>query len=660
MKRTTIAMPSSILDLRSSLSEDQLSILEKVWESHLIFGAPLSFRKLQHNIGKKDVNDVLKGVSRSLLFDTESQGARLITITALGALMTQDGSNLFGLFLSLLELTNELYAKEPDRNEIPSSLIVQELGLGSNKEEEKFFNFLTLLHAYSSPITIGSYPQGGAWSLRITEQVTELYLAEYKFTYAAEIFLSNYQKNTPWSQRDQIWALAADPLDELSKNSGVEVGVASLPKRLSSSGPESSVFEPTRKSRPILFETAYDAYVIDGPLLGEGGAGRVHSVRNEDGQKLALKCLFPERITTERRKRFKNESAFCRSFRHRNIIHVLDSGLTEIDGVKCPFYVMPEFTLTLRKLIAQGLPKERILPLFSQILDGIDAAHKLGVIHRDIKPENILYDPEKDLVVIADFGIAHFEEDFLETLVQTRLSAKMANLGYAAPEQRVKGASIDQRADIFALGLILNEMFTGAVPHGSGYQTIGAIFPELEFLDQLVDRMIRNDPNARPDSIETIKKELIARGIEFIALQQLDAKTKEVIPAFVAEKITPMKIVSVDWKGGNLILECNRYPDSAWLQRFWEPKDEAKSVLRGLEPDIFIFGGDKAIKIKTTADMAAPILEIAKEYFELTNRDLQTYLDEAAARLYREAQDKLKAEHAVAEERVRVLSKLKL
>jgi serine/threonine protein kinase len=111
-----------------------------------------------------------------------------------------------------------------------------------------------------------------------------------------------------------------------------------------------------------------------------------------------------------------------------------------------------------------------VLPLFSGILDGVEAAHLLRVTHRDLKPENILCD-EKSLPVVADFGIAHFEEDIIATAVKTPAGAKMANLSYSAPEQRMRGAAVDLRADIFALGLILNEMFTRSVPQGVGYAT---------------------------------------------------------------------------------------------------------------------------------------------------------------------------------------------
>jgi len=99
-----------------------------------------------------------------------------------------------------------------------------------------------------------------------------------------------------------------------------------------------------------------------------------------------------------------------------------------------------------------------------------------NVFHRDIKPANILQSHDEEIVV-ADFGIAHFHEEHLRTLVDTHPNERLANFGYSAPEQRKRGSTVDQRADVYALGLILNEMFTRHVPQGSGYADIRGIAP---------------------------------------------------------------------------------------------------------------------------------------------------------------------------------------
>lgn len=409
---------------------------------------------------------------------------------------------------------------------------------------------------------------------------------------------------------------------------------------------------------PTLFETAFDSYEVMGAPLGEGGAGKVFSVKSGSNERFALKCLSPERITTDRLKRFKNEIFFCSKYEHRNIVQVLDSGLSIIKGVKCPFYVMPEFPMTLRKLIEQGISREKVFPLFNQILDGIDAAHKLKAFHRDLKPENILYDSTKNLIVIADFGIAHFEEDIIATLVETKITAKMANLGYSAPEQRIKGTKVDHRADIFALGLILNEMFTGVVPHGTGYKVIASVAPEFAYLDPLVEWMIQNEPRARPDSVDTVKSELIARGNSFVALQRVDAITKEVVPAFEAGKLDPLKIVSADWENGRLILDLNRVPESGWIQRFKRPSGNW-SYIMGSGPEYFQFNGAKAV-VEASEQSAQQIVDYAKGYVEMANRNYQMDIDMKAKQEEQAFREKLRQAQAAAEARARVVSKLKV
>jgi serine/threonine protein kinase len=88
----------------------------------------------------------------------------------------------------------------------------------------------------------------------------------------------------------------------------------------------------------------------------------------------------------------------------------------------------------------------------------------LGVNHRDLKPENILYHMESNTLGVADFGIARFRQEDLITAVKTGPQEKLANFVYAAPEQRFAGRPVDLRADIYALRLIMNEMYTGEVP----------------------------------------------------------------------------------------------------------------------------------------------------------------------------------------------------
>ena len=282
-----------------------------------------------------------------------------------------------------------------------------------------------------------------------------------------------------------------------------------------------------RSQKSRAFETTFSLYTETG-FLGEGGAGRVYKVTDEEGRPFALKILHS--ASTPQRKRFKNEIAFCSKKSSPHIVAVLDHGFSMVAEKACPFYLMPLYAGTLRSLLKTGLQHDVVLPYFSQILDGVEAAHLQEVVHRDLKPENILHDGSSNTLVIADFGIARFTEEALFTAVETRAQDRLANFLYAAPEQRIRGRDVGPRADIYALGLILNEMFTGEVLQGTGHKQIGSVAPQYAYLDALIDRMVRHSPDDRPTSIAEIKQELIARGNEFVAQQRLSQLKNTVVP----------------------------------------------------------------------------------------------------------------------------------
>lgn len=406
---------------------------------------------------------------------------------------------------------------------------------------------------------------------------------------------------------------------------------------------------------PTAFETAFTTYTVKGQL-GEGGAGRVFAVKDLDGEEFALKCLFPEHVTTQRRKRFKNEIDFCLKHQHPNVIRVRDYGLAMWNAIQCPFYVMVKFPSTLKTLIDQKIPPDKVLPIFSQILDGVESAHLLGVVHRDLKTENILCGPQT--IVVADFGIAHFNEGIIATAVRTADTARMANFRYSAPEQRGKGGVTDQRADIFALGLILNEMFTKAVPQGAGYLTIERVAPAFSYLDALVEKMIQQNPDARPGSIKDIKKELIGRRNEFVALQELDAKSREVVPVGRPSPFEPISPIGRDWQDGVLIIELNRKPEDGWVARFTNPLEGFSSFGHD-RPQFFTFRNNTA-SIRSDPKEAQDILNHFKNYVEMANCGYERDLESRAKRLEAEIRERLSQETAAAEARAKLLKNLNL
>ncbi len=348
-------------------------------------------------------------------------------------------------------------------------------------------------------------------------------------------------------------------------------------------------------NKPVVFNTTFASYTAD-MIIGQGGSGRIYKAEDDDGETVAIKLLEPSKITREKIKRFKNELSFCQTNKHKNILFVFDSGIFINEEKRSPFYVMPLFDGSLRDLLHKGIPVNRVMSYLSQILDGVEAAHMKQVIHRDLKPENFLYDAKADLLVVADFGIAHFEEDALHTAVETNDATRLANFQYAAPEQRNKGMVQDKRTDIYALGLMLNEMFTGEIPVGTGYKTIETIAPEFEYLDSIVETMIRQSPEERPATIEQVKMQLIGRKEEFITRQRVSKLKETVVPVTDLDDLLiedPIRIVGADWERGRLTIVFQHPVNQEWIEALRGMGSH--TAVSGKGPEVFAFDNNKAI-----------------------------------------------------------------
>lgn len=406
------------------------------------------------------------------------------------------------------------------------------------------------------------------------------------------------------------------------------------------------------------FDTPFESYTAAG-VIGEGGAGVVYEVRNPSGETFALKCLAPERVTADRLKRFKNEIAFCQKQDHPNIVKVLDTGATNIKGVKVPFYVMRRYSGTLRTHMG-GLQSGDALKAFSQLLNGVEAAHLANVWHRDVKPENVLWDQAGGSLVLSDFGIAHFEVEEIYTAVETKAASRMANFLYSAPEQRIRGAKVDHRADIFSLGLLLNELFTGEVPQGAGFKRVGSVHAEYAYVDDLVDSMIQQDPQKRFQSIEEIKKELIGRKNAFIALQQYDAAKKQVVSSGIPADFDPITIVGLDYEKGILTLKLSRNVPAGWAQEFQEQRGGHAAIM-GYGPEAFQVRGDTLnLNMRDDEHLVQQVVDHAKNYAAAANRGYVQQQQELTARREREERIALERKVAEAESRKNILRNVKL
>jgi len=265
-------------------------------------------------------------------------------------------------------------------------------------------------------------------------------------------------------------------------------------------------------------------------LVATGGMGRIYRAEQAPlGRLVAVKVLrtpsiVSETIATEFRKRFFREANILAKLQHANVVTLFDYG--RIEGLADERYFMAmEYlagdTLALRLKKVHSLPVQDSLRILRQVARGLREAHKLGVVHRDLKPSNVMLVPEEDgaeVVKILDFGIGKL----LGTDDDQELTQEGAFLGspkYIAPEQ-VNERRVDQRTDVYALGVIAYESLTGRVPFEgqTNLETIlahtnqavppmaerspGTIVPDV--VEAFVRRCLEKDPARRPQSMEEV------------------------------------------------------------------------------------------------------------------------------------------------------------
>ncbi len=268
-------------------------------------------------------------------------------------------------------------------------------------------------------------------------------------------------------------------------------------------------------------------------LLGIGGMGAVYQAWDAElGVTVAIKVIRPEvmadpKTAAEIERRFKRELLLARQVTHKNVVRIHDLG--EIDGIK--FITMPYVAgADLATILKRDgrLPIPRVMPIARAVVSGLVEAHKVGVVHRDLKPANIMIGAE-DEAMIMDFGIARSTSvqaagpvPGADTIVgnlnraaadqnATVLGAVVGTVEYMAPEQ-ARGVHVDQRADVYAFGLILYDMLVGrpraehagsAIAELQGRMqhappAVKSIVPEVpEGVDRIITRCLAPDADKR-------------------------------------------------------------------------------------------------------------------------------------------------------------------
>ncbi len=230
-------------------------------------------------------------------------------------------------------------------------------------------------------------------------------------------------------------------------------------------------------------------------LLGRGGMGTVYKVRQKNLDRIiALKVIPPDAAKDPAfAERFGREARAMARMNHPNIVTVYDFG-HEGDV----YWLMMEYVdgVNLRHALrASHLAPREALAIVPQVCDALQYAHDQGVVHRDIKPENVLLD-RSGRVKIADFGLAKLLGKGPDDFTLTRTQQIMGTPRYMAPEQIERPTSVDHRADIYSLGVVLYEMLTGELPLGRFEPPSHRV--EIDVLnDQVVKRALEKSPDRR-------------------------------------------------------------------------------------------------------------------------------------------------------------------
>jgi eukaryotic-like serine/threonine-protein kinase len=302
--------------------------------------------------------------------------------------------------------------------------------------------------------------------------------------------------------------------------------------------------------------------------LGAGGMGEVWRARDTKlGREVALKVL-PESLAgdTERLQRFEREAQLLASLNHPHIAAIY--GIEDSTDTKALVLELVEGE-TLQERIERGaIPLEDALPIARQIAEALEAAHERGIVHRDLKPANVKIQPDGGVKVL-DFGLAKALDTSMPaatssnsptlmnsptlTAAGTQLGIILGTAAYMSPEQ-AKGRSVDKRADIWAFGVLLYEMLTGArlFSGDSVVETLSAVMREPIDLERL--------PRSTPLRLREILRRSLERepkqrlrdiGEARIALAELERGGA--LPATTPVVGAPRRSLGAAWALGGLV-----------------------------------------------------------------------------------------------------------
>ncbi len=249
-------------------------------------------------------------------------------------------------------------------------------------------------------------------------------------------------------------------------------------------------------------------------LVGKGGMGEVYRARDTKLDRIVALKILPEEMAAdrERMQRFVREAKAASALNHPNVAHIYEIG--EAEGVNFIAMEYVEGQTLAAKINGQPLEVGEIVEIGSQIADALDEAHSKEITHRDIKPANVMLTPRRQVKVL-DFGLAKIAgpsaqavASDISTIAKTASGVVMGTVPYMSPEQAL-GREVDQRSDLFSLGVVLYEMATGRLPFSGANSS--------ETLDQILhaqpEAMARFNYNV-PAELERVVRKCLKKERE--------------------------------------------------------------------------------------------------------------------------------------------------
>ena len=339
--------------------------------------------------------------------------------------------------------------------------------------------------------------------------------------------------------------------------------------------------------------------------LGQGGMGEVWLADDTElHRQVALKFLsVPIQSSDELKVRFKREARIAAQLSHPNIVTLFE--VNEYQNM--PFIVMEYFAgQSLEGIITRkGLPVAEVIDIVSQICDGLAHAHGKRIVHRDIKPDNILVDSNSH-VKITDFGIAKLQGSTLLTQEGMRIGTP----NYMSPQQ-ADGEAVDQRSDIFSLGVVLYELLTGQRPFVGDTtatilyaichkmpQPLSFYKPDLPAkLQDVIDTVLDKDPETRyqtvgelRNALKRIKKQLLSSANQSIVTD--GSSFAPTVPVETSLTETPKKesfqFKKIPWKTLGSLVSTLLLSVLLWWLPCGDGQDSNEEIASSIQPKVLV------------------------------------------------------------------------